>query len=42
MNCSAGFDTKDFLAFHDIREADEVFDLVNSLRNNPYEPPADS
>ena len=33
MNCSTGFDRKDLMAFHDIRGAEEVYGLVEALRN---------
>ena len=33
MNCLAGFDRADLIAFHDIKGANEVYDLVEGLRN---------
>jgi len=33
MNCLAGFDQWDLFAFHDIRNADYVYELIETLRN---------
>jgi hypothetical protein len=38
MNCLAGFDTSEMIAFHDIRQADDVYALVDSLKNIQEEP----
>jgi len=40
INCSSGFDALDLIAFHDIKAADYVYELVNKLRSESQNPPA--